>query len=152
MKPRMASPADATAKLVYADWLTERGDPRGEFIRVQCEIARLETTGEAPVRLRELRQLELRLRELVACSAPPRTLVVLVVHRPRDVHDAVLERSGGIGPFVFDEQMGHADFSAQRRCLQQPPWTDQSWSTPPNGYADTSSKLRRPQHRATPRP
>jgi uncharacterized protein (TIGR02996 family) len=27
--------------LVYADWLEERGDPRGEFIRVQCRLARL---------------------------------------------------------------------------------------------------------------
>jgi len=26
--------------LVYADWLSERGDPRGEFIAVQCELAR----------------------------------------------------------------------------------------------------------------
>jgi hypothetical protein len=25
---------------VYADWLAERGDPRGEFIAVQCELAR----------------------------------------------------------------------------------------------------------------
>jgi uncharacterized protein (TIGR02996 family) len=27
-------------RLVYADWLSERGDPRGEFIRVQCTLAR----------------------------------------------------------------------------------------------------------------
>lgn len=26
-------------RLHYADWLDERGDPRGEFIRVQCELA-----------------------------------------------------------------------------------------------------------------
>src|SRR5262249_25468037 len=24
----------------YADWLEERGDPRGEFIRTQCQLAR----------------------------------------------------------------------------------------------------------------
>ena len=35
------SPDDDTPRLVYADWLEERGDPRGEFIRVQCERARL---------------------------------------------------------------------------------------------------------------
>jgi uncharacterized protein (TIGR02996 family) len=28
-----ASPADDTARLVYADWLEERGDRRGEFLR-----------------------------------------------------------------------------------------------------------------------
>jgi uncharacterized protein (TIGR02996 family) len=33
-------PEDDTPRLVYADWLEERGDPRGEFIRVQCRLAR----------------------------------------------------------------------------------------------------------------
>ncbi|HEV3257586.1 MAG TPA: TIGR02996 domain-containing protein, partial [Gemmataceae bacterium] len=31
---------DTTTRLVYADWLEERGDPRAEFIRVQCALAR----------------------------------------------------------------------------------------------------------------
>lgn len=31
-------PSDTFARLVYADWLESHGDPRGEFIRVQCEI------------------------------------------------------------------------------------------------------------------
>jgi uncharacterized protein (TIGR02996 family) len=34
-------PESDEVRLVYADWLEERGDPRGEFIRVQCEQARL---------------------------------------------------------------------------------------------------------------
>jgi hypothetical protein len=38
-------------RLVYADWLDERGDPRGEFIRVQCELARL--AEEFPFHRRE---------------------------------------------------------------------------------------------------
>src|SRR5438477_79436 len=39
---RVCADADDDApRLVYADWLDERGDPRGEFIRVQCEWARL---------------------------------------------------------------------------------------------------------------
>lgn len=29
---------DDAPRLVYADWLLERGDPRGEFIQVQCSI------------------------------------------------------------------------------------------------------------------
>jgi uncharacterized protein (TIGR02996 family) len=33
------SPDDEGLRLVYADWLEERGDPRGEFIRVQCRLA-----------------------------------------------------------------------------------------------------------------
>ena len=35
------SPDDDGPRLMYADWLTERGDPRGEFIRLQCELAQL---------------------------------------------------------------------------------------------------------------
>lgn len=31
-----AHPADNTARLVYADWLEERGDPRAEYLRVLC--------------------------------------------------------------------------------------------------------------------
>ncbi len=38
------TPADDTPRLVYADWLEERGQPgdaeRAEFIRVQCELAK----------------------------------------------------------------------------------------------------------------
>ena len=32
-------PNDDGPKLIYADWLEEQGTPRGEFIRVQCELA-----------------------------------------------------------------------------------------------------------------
>ena len=35
----LANPDDDVPRLVYADYLDERGDPRGEFIRVQCELA-----------------------------------------------------------------------------------------------------------------
>src|SRR5262245_41398238 len=34
-------PDDDGPRLVYADWLEEHGDPRGEFIRIQCELAKL---------------------------------------------------------------------------------------------------------------
>jgi uncharacterized protein (TIGR02996 family) len=36
-----ARPDDDTPRLVYADWLEERGDPRGAFVRVQCALERL---------------------------------------------------------------------------------------------------------------
>src|SRR5437868_4196470 len=36
-------PDDDAARLVFADWLEERGDPRSAFIRLQCE---LETMAE----------------------------------------------------------------------------------------------------------
>jgi uncharacterized protein (TIGR02996 family) len=36
-----AAPDDDAPRLVYADWMEERGDPRGTFVRVQCALARL---------------------------------------------------------------------------------------------------------------
>lgn len=60
----LASPADDTPRLVYADWLDDNGDTaRAEFIRVQCELARLE--GESCRR----RSLEVRERKLQAANA-----------------------------------------------------------------------------------
>jgi uncharacterized protein (TIGR02996 family) len=35
-----ANPEDDAPRLVYADWLLERGDPRGEFIQIQCRLGR----------------------------------------------------------------------------------------------------------------
>ena len=32
----LAEPEDDAPRLIYADWLEERGDPRGAFIRLQC--------------------------------------------------------------------------------------------------------------------
>lgn len=37
----LAHPDDDGPRLIYADWLEEQGNPRGEFIRVQCELAAL---------------------------------------------------------------------------------------------------------------
>lgn len=39
----LAAPDDDLPRLVYADYLEERGDPRGEFIRLQVELARLDS-------------------------------------------------------------------------------------------------------------
>src|SRR5581483_8842999 len=38
----IANPEDDAPRLMYSDWLTEHGDPRGEFIRVQCQLAQME--------------------------------------------------------------------------------------------------------------
>jgi uncharacterized protein (TIGR02996 family) len=37
----LEDPDDDAPRLIYADWLEERGDPRGEFIRLQCDLARM---------------------------------------------------------------------------------------------------------------
>lgn len=54
----LAEPEADEPRMIYADWLEERGDPRAEFIRVQLELAR------APVgspRWLALKQDELKL-------------------------------------------------------------------------------------------
>jgi uncharacterized protein (TIGR02996 family) len=34
----VASPGEDVARLVYADWLEERGDPRGEYLRLHLQV------------------------------------------------------------------------------------------------------------------
>ncbi|MEO8698674.1 MAG: TIGR02996 domain-containing protein [Kofleriaceae bacterium] len=51
----LADPDDLDCRLVYADWLLEQADVRGELIRLQCE---LET-----IPLRDPRRAEIRSRE-----------------------------------------------------------------------------------------
>jgi uncharacterized protein (TIGR02996 family) len=46
----VADPADAARWLVYADWLDDRGDPRGEYLRLVHELS----TNPDPVRRRRL--------------------------------------------------------------------------------------------------
>jgi uncharacterized protein (TIGR02996 family) len=48
----LANPSDDTARAVYADWLSERGDPRGELIALQLERHR--RGGKASTRERTL--------------------------------------------------------------------------------------------------
>jgi uncharacterized protein (TIGR02996 family) len=41
-------PADTTARLVYADWLDDRDDPRGTYLRVELELQALPDPDAAP--------------------------------------------------------------------------------------------------------
>jgi uncharacterized protein (TIGR02996 family) len=59
-----AAPHDAGLRLVYADWLDERGDPRGELVRVEEEMGRL------PVFADRFWELKPRRNELRSQSAP----------------------------------------------------------------------------------
>jgi uncharacterized protein (TIGR02996 family) len=58
-------PDDDGPRLIFADWLEEHGDPRGEFIRVQCELARLPQNDPKKDELwkRERRLLQMHERE-----------------------------------------------------------------------------------------
>jgi uncharacterized protein (TIGR02996 family) len=37
----LADPDDDAPRLIYADWLEDRGDPRGEYLRLDAEVVRL---------------------------------------------------------------------------------------------------------------
>src|SRR5262245_34100031 len=53
------SPEDDALRLVYADWLEERGDPRGEYLRCQCARAGLRPADRKRAALLK-REAELR--------------------------------------------------------------------------------------------
>jgi uncharacterized protein (TIGR02996 family) len=67
----LAEPDDETPRLVYADWLQEQGDPRGELVTIQCELARLgaDAPGERANALR-LRERDLLKRHRKAWFEP----------------------------------------------------------------------------------
>src|SRR5262249_34410504 len=54
----VADPTDDGPRLIYADWLEERGDRCGEFLRVQTALARM------PKKDRRYGSLRKRLKEL----------------------------------------------------------------------------------------
>jgi uncharacterized protein (TIGR02996 family) len=59
------NPDDDGVRLIYADWLEDHGQPeRAEFIRVQCELARL--TEDGPRR----QELEARERQCSLSGEP----------------------------------------------------------------------------------
>jgi uncharacterized protein (TIGR02996 family) len=49
----LENPDDDGPRLMYADWLTEQGNPRGEFIRVQCELHTLSADDSRRAVLKE---------------------------------------------------------------------------------------------------
>jgi uncharacterized protein (TIGR02996 family) len=51
------SPGDDTPRLVYADWLDDRADPRGPYLRAELEWAKPWRTGERPADSPQLRDL-----------------------------------------------------------------------------------------------
>jgi uncharacterized protein (TIGR02996 family) len=57
LKAMLALPGDSVTRLVYSDWLEERNDPRGEFLRLDTELlsANAELSKAQSLRLVELR-------------------------------------------------------------------------------------------------
>ncbi|MCI0461193.1 MAG: TIGR02996 domain-containing protein [Gemmataceae bacterium] len=104
-----ATPDDDQLRLIYADWLEERGDVRGEFLRVRSALKALALEDERCSglrgRLRELRPL-IRAEWLAAVDRP---------FAEDDVREAVFRhqlRQGGPGGVCFLRVEGGNDPSA----------------------------------------
>jgi uncharacterized protein (TIGR02996 family) len=55
----LADPRDDSTRLVYADWLEERGDSRGEYLRLEAKLASVPVDGSEAPAIRE-RMVDLR--------------------------------------------------------------------------------------------
>jgi uncharacterized protein (TIGR02996 family) len=75
----LEAPCDDSSRLVYADWLEERDDPRAEFFRIELELLK------CPLGLAPLASLKSRLSELLQCLDPE--WVALVRRLPLDPLD-----------------------------------------------------------------
>jgi uncharacterized protein (TIGR02996 family) len=69
----LAAADDDAPRLVFADWLDERGDSRGEFVRVQCALARLPADDPRRAEL-ERREHDLLTAHQAAWAEPLRGL------------------------------------------------------------------------------
>src|SRR5262245_51741438 len=69
-----ATPDDEALRLVYADWLEERGDVRSEYLRLLCSLATLPRR-----RTRKRKALETRFEELRASIDPGWQISVALV-------------------------------------------------------------------------
>jgi uncharacterized protein (TIGR02996 family) len=86
----LADPDDDTPRLVCADWFEERGDPRGEFIRIQCRLATL-TEDAADWPALKSREFALRSQHEKEWAAPLRGLVRAWEFRRGFVEEVVME-------------------------------------------------------------
>jgi uncharacterized protein (TIGR02996 family) len=91
-----ASPGDAEAKRIYADWLTENGDPRGELIALELSAA---STSNPAARARCRQEIE-------SWHTRHDPLVLGVVHEFRRVID--LRRDG----FLREARISYNPYSA----------------------------------------
>jgi uncharacterized protein (TIGR02996 family) len=98
-------PDDDAPRLIYADWLEERGDPRGEYLRLWCrvlqDVRRLRElrSGIAPDWLRQVHRdwfFELDCGRTVAVGTffCERTYIGLLEGRPhRQLNEELLEQA-----------------------------------------------------------
>jgi uncharacterized protein (TIGR02996 family) len=94
------NPEDAAPYAAYADWLTEQGDPRGEFIRVQLalEDEALDSARRSAVRAEEDRLLKAHLREWLG---PELAGVIIPGKKDAELQATVAFRRGWLDSLEF---------------------------------------------------
>src|SRR5947209_10147964 len=91
----IANPTDGGLRLVYADWLEERGDPRGEFLRIQTALLSLPRKDRQQARFRKrLKGLRSRLdaEALAWFNALRYRTAFAALDRPLTLRDGVPEQ------------------------------------------------------------
>jgi uncharacterized protein (TIGR02996 family) len=123
----LAHPDDDVPRLIYADWLEERGDPRGEFIRVQCELYRLPKHDKRRAKLGK-RERALLSQHAEQWAAPLEGLKH-TFHRGFVEHieasvDLFLERAARVmtATPIRSVRFGAIENVGQARALTQSPW------------------------------
>ncbi len=137
----LANPDDDTPRLVYADWLEEHGETeRAEFLRLECQLARLPKTATEFVRLHQrMWILRRKLDESWGVEVGVRTILDMPasLHRrtissPREVRGEVAEPAGPRGFFArveFRVQPFHAiGIIVEDRCEANCWGTPEFWS------------------------
>src|SRR5262245_58418571 len=96
----LANSGDAAPRLVYADWLDEKGDPRGEYLRLDWEASNSVDARGVPEPVRD-RLADLRRRI-----------------RPNWLIDVSVGPSGWVKQVVYDELQSPYD----RKAIAAPTW------------------------------
>jgi uncharacterized protein (TIGR02996 family) len=112
------NPKDVSLRLVYADWLEERGDPHGEYVRLRCLLDGMPKDSEQYSLLRAREQA-------LRATCPAGWLAALEGPEPEWwlIGNVILERPHGFGG--GEERRGTRHFSVGTKVYCEPAaWGD----------------------------
>jgi uncharacterized protein (TIGR02996 family) len=93
-----AAPDEDAPRAVYADWLTERGDPRGEFISLQLARAAGKSDGAGDIEPKSEPEASRRDAATVRGRASPGSQTTMAKHRRRERALRAEHGASWIGP------------------------------------------------------
>jgi uncharacterized protein (TIGR02996 family) len=137
----LARPDDDAPRLVWADALDEVGDPRGEFVRAQCELARLGPGPGAPCRGLTPAEREYHLAHCAPCRFP-RVAWEALRRRERELLDAYEAMWVAFLPESFHQPCGspgvpyHHDWEFRRGFVEEITCAAADWLGGPCGWCE----------------